>query len=202
MFFIILSLDQNAVSLSEHVNGCRVVQAVIECFGDELDVMKLCAGGQHLKLATTQYGNYVVQCIIKRGEWYSNLRRIELFRDRFISDVFTLRHLQTFSVKKSGSHVIESCIRAASSEQIELLTHRVCSGRGHLLSKMVWDEFGNYVLRTLFNRCNDELKALVSDTVNNKVMRLDSKYGSAFDDKWEFMRNVYWFRVKSQRHHY
>ena len=71
-----------------------------------------------------------------------------------------------------------------------------------MLSKMVWDEFGNYVLRTLFNRCNDELKALVSDTVNNKVMRLDSKHGSAFDDKWEFMRNVYWFRVKSQRHHY
>ena len=173
MFFVILSLDQIAVSLSEHVNGCRVVQAVIECFGDELDVMKLCAGGQHLKLATTQYGNYVVQCIIKRGEWYSNLRRIELFRDRFISDVFTLRHLQTFSVKKSGSHVIESCIRVANGEQLDTMIAAVQRNKARLLRVMMFHQVGNYVVRTLLEHCSRPQQEALVHVVHRHVVNLN-----------------------------
>ncbi len=167
-----------AVDISDHVNGCRVVQAFIDCYGDQLDVMKLCVDGQHLKLATNQYGNYVVQCIIKRGEWYSNSQRIAVFRDRLIADVFTVRHLEALSVGKTGSHVIESCIRVANEEQLDTMIAAVQRKRARLLRIMMADGFGNYVVRTLLDHCSPAQQEAMVHVVHHHVVDLNAQWSA------------------------
>jgi len=170
--FIANAIENDLVRASSDVNGCRVVQCFIQNYGEKLDVMRLCANGQHLRLATNRYGNYVVQCIIQRDAWYSEQPQMAKFRDRLIADMFTLRQLQTLCVRKAGSHVIESCIRVATAGQRDVMIKAVQRNRAQLLGIMLVDQFGNYVLRTLLGHCDRIQREAVVHVVHSQVVDL------------------------------
>lgn len=152
--FIASALEEDLVRVSEDSCACRVVQDFIRCYGDKLNVMLLVERGEHIRLAMTKYGNYVIQCIIKRNEWYSNSPRIIAFRDQLIGDVFTTRSLMDLGLQKSGSHVIEACIRVANEGQLDTIISVVKRKRAKLLRSLVFDQFGNYVMKTLLIHCS------------------------------------------------
>jgi len=171
--FIASALEEDLVRVSEDANACRVVQAFIQCYGDKLNVMKLCERGEHIRLAMTQYGNYVIQCIIKRKEWYSDSPRIIAFRNQLIGDVFTMRSLMDLGLQKSGSHVIEACIRVANPHHLDTIIAVVKRKRAWLLNKLIFDQFGNYVIKTLLNHCSHSQREEVVHVVDRHLVRLN-----------------------------
>ena len=80
---------------------------------------------------------------------------------------------------------------AAEEDEIELMTHRICMNRGHLLKQIAWDGSGNYVLRTLFKNCNQEMKTVIAETVDRYVMHIDSASFARISRTSEFIYQVY-----------
>jgi len=188
-------LERDLISNCRHVSACRVVQAYIENYGDRLDVSPLLRNNNHIQLAQVEYGNHVIQCILDRKAWYSQQSVFVEFRQQFLGTVFQRKNLLRLSHGKHGSHVLERCIISATPEQMECLVKRVCSRPRNqcLLRKLVLHEFGNYVLRTMFDRCSSALKAVVADAVHRKVKSLDSMYWSEVVGETEFVQKVFHF---------
>jgi len=193
--FIRIELEKQIVYHCGNISACRVVQAYILKYGDRLNISPLLVNNHHIDLAQREYGNHVIQCILNPNAWYSSQPRFVQFRAHFLRDVFTRSNFLRLSRGKQGSHVLESCIRTADPEQIELLAKLCVSRKADLLKKMVWDEFGNYVLRTLFDHCAYEMKRVLAEAVQKyKVMPLDSMSRSESRGHSEFIYKVYWFR--------
>ena len=171
-----------------------MLQAYISSYGDRLDFTPLLDNYYHIDLAQREYGNHVIQCILKQKAWYSSQTRFAEFRARFFRDVFTWNNFLNLSKGKQGSHVLETCIRSADDEQIELLAKLCVNRKALLLKKMVWDQFGNYVLRSLFDRASDAVKKQIADTVHWNVLALDRMTCIQAQRYSHFIYKVYWFR--------
>merc|ERR1712154_606141 len=164
------------VFYSENVYGCRVVQAFVKVYGDKLDVSKLLLDDRHLFLSTVKYGNYVIQCIVKKDEWYSNLPSINKFRNRLIRDVFNGEHILYLSKDKHGSNVIETCIKVSTAKQIDVLLNTICSKQAFLLKQIISDRFGNYVPKTLMENCNKKQKEKLINAIHAYITNLYTYY--------------------------
>jgi len=186
--FIRHELEKDIVFYCGHQSACRVVQMYITHYGKRLNLEPLLENNHHIQLAEMEYGNHVIQCILGQSCFFDLQRKI-------IADMLQERNVLRLSKGKQGSHVIESCIRVAGPKLIESLTHCVCAHRGRLLRRMAMDEFGNYVLRTLFSRCCPRLKGILTASVNRRVVPLDSLAGN-MHNQTEFMHKVFRF------HHY
>merc|ERR1719356_187660 len=173
------------------MSACRVVQSYISNYGDKLNFGDLLNKNYHIALAQKEYGNHVIQCLLEKEKWYSEQKSFVAFRTQFLRDAFKKVNLLKLSKSKQGSFVLEKCILAADGQDIELLTHRICMKSGHLLTKMVWDGSGNYVLTTLFKNCEPDLKAMIADTVQRYVMNIDSVPYNQLCGSSEFIYKVY-----------
>jgi len=177
-------LESDLAQFSEHLYACRVVQAMIKAYGDELEVaLLLTDDGGHLALAKSKYGNYVIQCIIAQKVWYSNLQRIYNFRMRIIRDVLVPKNLWELSRDKFGSNVSELCIAAASEDQLTRLVEYMADPKNEegaaLLRKMAVQQFANYVIKTIIEHCNDAMKRKMVLAVHRNVANLHNynEYG-------------------------
>ena len=70
MFSVFFDSGNHTVRYCEDKSACRVVQKYINCYGDRLDIAPLLKNNYHIDLAQREYGNHVVQCIIKPDAWY------------------------------------------------------------------------------------------------------------------------------------
>eukprot|EP01083_Nonionella_stella_P017119 47848_1 len=176
--FIKDALEKDLVGYSENVYACRVVQAFVVAYGDKLNVHKLLEKDAHLFLSRVKYGNYVIQCIVQKGVWYSDLKLIRRFRNQLIGDVFADQNVLFLSKDKHASNVIETCVKVASERQLQGLVHTMCSKQGFVLRNMISDRFGNYVPRTLLRHCNRKQQRKVVNTVHVYITNLyDYEHG-------------------------
>ena len=141
---IIEILKPHLVELGVDNCGCRVVQKLFDIMSiDKLEPLV----GEVLKhaqrLATNQYGNYVVQSILKAERKEHVLALIKAFTG----------HFYEFSVHKFASNVIEKCIRGATPDQRERIFEEIIGEEGNYRSDriltMIQDQFGNYVLQRI-----------------------------------------------------
>merc|ERR1712157_693858 len=153
--FIRDALEQDLPAYSANMHACRVIQAFVKVYGGKLNVCLLLNNDSHLWLSGLTFGNYVIQCIIKRGTSYSNDAVIARFRRQLITDVFAdSDQLLLLSKDKHGSNVIEACIRAAEEPDLDVLVGNICKKCGYLLRELIRGEFSNYVPKTLIKFCN------------------------------------------------
>ena len=139
--FIGVELERRLVFYCEHIIGSRIVQCFIKNYGDKLNILKLLEKDSHLYLSKLKYGNYVIQCIVKKGAWYSNLKIIDEFKNRLIEDVFHHQNILFLSKNKYGSNVVEVCIQGSSKKQKNSLMH-VLSRNLYIVPSMVQHCYG------------------------------------------------------------
>ena len=128
-------------------------------------------------LATNQYGNYVVQNILdaKRPEHISKL--IANFKGHFFD----------FSMHKFASNVVEKVIRAANSQEQNIIFNEIlgytedhynghnyghAKNNGRRYSKdrilnMIVDQFGNYVMQRIIEFGTQPQQDAIADVVYN-----------------------------------
>ncbi len=170
--FIAKELENDLVLYCENIYACRVVQSFIKNYGNQLAVNKLFINGSHLFLSQVKYGNYVIQCIIKKNEWYSSLSKITQFRNKLISDVFSMQNILFLSKDKHASNVVETCIKVANQKQIEKLINSLCSNKAQLLSQIISDRFGNYIPKTLLQNCNQKQQEILINSTHEYIIDL------------------------------
>merc|ERR1719486_1080397 len=88
--FIADELNKHFVYYSENAYACRIIQSVVAKYGDKFDLDQLFVDDNHLALARTKYGNYVIQC------------------------VFNADNILYLSKCKHGSHMLETCLRSCT----------------------------------------------------------------------------------------
>lgn len=127
--------------LSSHKFGCRIVQRLLDhCLPQDKALILERLHRRAPTLIMDQFGNYVPQHVIANGD--------RADRDRIIEVVKT--HLIGFSRQKFASNVVEKCLEHGTEHQrrdiMRQLTARNEKGRT-LLSELLRDPFGNYVIR-------------------------------------------------------
>lgn len=127
--------------LSQQQYACRVIQRMIEK-GTETDKAFILAEFHEVahKLVTDNWGNYVVQAVIRQGGQEARAKVIRLCLDQFA----------IFSKQKVASNVMEHCIEYGTEadrlEMYRLITRQAEDG-SNLLQAMWKDNFANYVVR-------------------------------------------------------
>lgn len=127
-------------------------------------------------LYSDQYGNYVTQHIIERGAPQD--------RERVIAAI--LSNLEYFSKHKFASNVVEKCLVSGSEQHKRAIMlgvmqpSRSAGPTQSVLSELIKDAYGNYVVQSLLNELNDadhvEFTAYLSSEVA-KLKRATSSYG-------------------------
>lgn len=173
--FIAEELNRNLAYYAEDTYACRVIQALIKQHGNKLDFDQLFLNGNHFKLSRTTYGNYVIQCIVEKGKWYSQKPAFKAFRNQLIDEVFVDDKILSLSRNKHGSHMIETCLKSANKKQISAFIEAVCARKAFVLKEMLKHRFGNFVPKTLMAQCNKEQQRTVVEAVHSCIGNLNKR---------------------------
>ncbi|KAE9598732.1 putative armadillo-like helical, pumilio domain-containing protein [Lupinus albus] len=151
--FIISAFRGQVANLSMHPYGCRVIQRVLEHCTDEVECQfivdeileSVCS------LAQNQYGNYVTQHVLERGN------RQE--RSQIISKLS--EHVVQLSQHKFASNVVEKCLEYGDANERELLISEIVgqSEQNDNLLTMIKDQFANYVVQKVIDMCSENQRA-------------------------------------------
>lgn len=167
--FIVDELNQHFVFYTEDAYACRIIQSVVAKYGAKFDLDQLFIDDNHLALARTKYGNYVIQCVIAQHKWYSNMPEFTRFRHKLIKEVFNADNILYLSKCKHGSHMLETCLRSCAKSDIDVFIGAVCAKRAFVLKEMMKHQFANYVPKTLMGRCSRKQKQTLAKSVHENI---------------------------------
>jgi hypothetical protein len=164
---IIALLRPHLVELAIDNCGCRVVQRRFEKYDvATLEPLVTEVLRSAPRLATNQYGNYVVQNILeaRHAEHVSML--VKTFQG----------HFYEFSTHKFASNVIEKCIRGAVRAEQILIFAEVIGDDGayeeERIARMVGDQFGNYVIQRIIEYGTESQQNAIYAVVYDNYDRL------------------------------
>lgn len=142
--------------------GCRVIQKLFEIL--DIDVLEPLVDkvlNDASNLSTNQFGNYVVQSIVKKKPEHIDTL-IEKFSDQFYK----------FSIHKNASNVVEQCINHANFTQLNIIIDKIIGTLSEGFNEdnirnMAADNFGNYVLQRIIEKGtytqNEAIRNILSD---------------------------------------
>ncbi|KAI5159888.1 pumilio RNA-binding family [Nematocida ausubeli] len=182
--FVIKEFEEDAVSLSRHRYGCRVIQRIFENSTKCASAIDKIISNAKL-LVEDQYGNYVIQHILEKGT-HAHKRKI-------ITDLSD--NIAEYSTHKFASNVMEKCVICGTMEDRKHMLKQLKSAVGpsgeDMLIHITMDKFGNYVIQRLLDVLTGadkevlmaHLKANISDLkkssyakcIISKLALLDSK---------------------------
>lgn len=137
-----------------------------------LDIKQLFLNGNHFRLSRTKYGNYVIQCLVQKDQWYSQNDAFVSFRNQLIGEVFVANKILNLSRNRHGSHMIESCLRACNKQQIDAFIEAICAKKAFVLKAMLNHKIGNYVPKTLMHQANQQQQRSIVDAVHSNIADL------------------------------
>ena len=158
------------VDYANHQWATHVVQEFIKNYGDKLDINSLINQHNRLKLSCRKSGNHVIQTIFEQDVWYSHLPTFLQFKRDFLVVAFREPAVLKLSLDKFGSYVVQKCIKTSSSTERNMIKNAVCRDKCIVLKKLLKDEYGNFVLDTLFSCCNSIQKEYITKWVKKKVV--------------------------------
>lgn len=150
-------------------SGCIAYSRIFEAATPDQQRAMSRAVVAHLPLLCThQYGNYVVQCILKSGD-------APMF-SAILAHLTSDGALLTVAANKFGSHVAESFVKTASSADVAVLCRYFLRDEA-LIRAVAADRFGNYFVQHVLRRmqmlpacadltqwCMTNIPAIVADS--------------------------------------
>ncbi|KAL4253133.1 hypothetical protein ABKN59_004100 [Abortiporus biennis] len=143
----------HVLELASHPYGCRVLQRCLEYLPD--DQTRPLLNELHesaLKLMQDQFGNYVVQFILERGQPEDSAMIVSKLRG----------HIITLARHKFASNVCEKALLNAQSEIRHLLIEEMMTPKqpegGNPVAIMMRDQYANYVLQKALTVAEGEQK--------------------------------------------
>ncbi|XP_044464061.1 pumilio homolog 6, chloroplastic-like isoform X2 [Mangifera indica] len=180
--FIISAFRGQVATLSMHPYGCRVIQRILEHCTDEYQCQfivdeildSVCA------LAQDQYGNYVTQHVLERGNTVE--------RSKIIGKLSG--HIVQLSQHKFASNVIEKCLEYGGIAERAVIIDEIVGqneGNDNLLI-MMKDQFANYVVQKIFEICTDSQQAMLLSRIRAHAYALKKyTYGKHIVARFEML---------------
>jgi Pumilio-family RNA binding repeat len=140
--FVIKEFELDAVNLSRHRYGCRVIQRIFENSSNCEDAVRKIIEKTPL-LVEDQYGNYVIQHILEHG--------VESDKRKIMKKL--TGKMGEYSIHKFASNVVEKCVLFGSGcERRQMLEAILESDSGVPRAvSMACDKFGNYVIQRMLD---------------------------------------------------
>ncbi|CAN0189797.1 unnamed protein product [Discosporangium mesarthrocarpum] len=149
-----------------HAYGCRVIQRILEhCIEDQKQAILEEIKGNFSTLIQArgeererdQYGNYVIQHVLKHGR--------PTDRERLMGEV--RENLLEYSQHKFASNVVEKCLQYGTKEERGVLIHHLLYGHSDgtsLLQVMVTDPYANYVVQKIIDVADvDQRQTIITE---------------------------------------
>jgi pumilio RNA-binding family len=142
--FIADTFVNKVLTLATHPYGCRVIQRILEHHGANginsyatakiIEELLRCT----LNLVQDQYGNYVVQHILRHGKPQEIHEVIKLLKGKFVQ---LCQH-------KFASNVVEQCVEHGSDEHRQWIIDELISS-ADVLGSMLKHQYANYVIQKI-----------------------------------------------------
>ncbi|KAJ1265961.1 hypothetical protein BS78_08G114100 [Paspalum vaginatum] len=164
--FIFKNMYGHVAELSTHLYGCRIIEKIFEhC--DHPSVQRLILSEimeQLPRLARDQFGNYIVQDLLKYGNPPLRSSIIKMFVGRFMA----------MSQGKFSSNVIEKCLTYGSLEERQMIINEMLTTGGEIeaLAVMLDDPYANYVLKKVIETCEDWQRRMILGCLNTHFSTL------------------------------
>ena len=171
-------VTEDICALACHPYGCRVFQRILEHFTEERkDEVLNCIKTFHQDLLDDQYGNYVIQHVLRYGR--------EIDRDSILKIVVknSLLHL---SRQKFASNVVEKLLKFGNDKHRKAIVREMLKrvqtngadgskDESTVVLMMVRDAYANYVVQTTLDVVPEgEEKKLLYEELNNNASLLVS----------------------------
>mmetsp|Transcript_60922 Transcript_60922/g.96840 ORF Transcript_60922/g.96840 Transcript_60922/m.96840 type:complete len:803 (-) Transcript_60922:1475-3883(-) len=186
--FIIDCIATNICYYSSHIFGCRIVQNIINYYGyhnDKEMLKEMIRKANLLHLCQSQYGNYVIQHILKLSFFQDSEQPDDchLIKQQVIKSVF--ENVVYLSKNKYGSNVVENCLDFATDLQKEVVLNAIINKKSkQILCEMVKHKYANYVIQRLLNSCNVKQQKRLVNAIERNVTNLRTlNYGKHIMDK-------------------
>ncbi|KAL3632801.1 hypothetical protein CASFOL_025785 [Castilleja foliolosa] len=178
--FIISAFKGQVATLSTHPYGCRVIQRILEhCSNDSrcrsiVDEILESA----YDLAHNQYGNYVTQHVMEKGEPNERTQIISKLSGNIVR----------MSQHKYASNVVEKCLGYGSAAEREMLIEEILvqSENNDNLLVMMKDQFANYVVQKILEISNGKQRKTLLERIQLHVIALKKyTYGKHIAARFE-----------------
>lgn len=169
-------VTEDVLALSCHPYGCRVFQRILEHFNEEQkDHVLNCISCFHQQLLDDQYGNYVIQHVLRFGRTYD--------RDSIL-DIVVKNSLLHLSRQKFASNVVEKLLKFGNDNHRKVIIREMLkkvpmsgidgtTDMSSVVLMMVRDAYANYVVQTTLDVVPEgEEKRLLFEELNSHAALL------------------------------
>ena len=164
--FVVGTLLGEVYGFATHPYGCRVIQRILEYCSDIEETKELMKEIETASLALMQdqYGNYVIQWMIEKGERTQRERLVNRVRGNVLR----------FSQHKYASNVVECCYNGTTSQRHDLVKEILNKDEAGIapLELMIKDPFANYVVQRILDVVDDRRRIAVVNVIQSHAAHL------------------------------
>ncbi|XP_028780580.1 putative pumilio homolog 7, chloroplastic [Neltuma alba] len=164
---ILDAMASECTLVATNKSGCFVLQKCLSISTLELSYLLICAVTNRVTvLAPHQYGNYVVQYVIKLRLGEVNEAIVNQLRGCYVD----------LSVNKQASNVVENLLIFSTQKNVDIIVQEIINSPSFLY--LLQDPFGNYVAQTALECSKGALyDALVSTISKHYRILCTDQYG-------------------------
>jgi len=165
--FIVYSFVDKVEELAMHPYGCRVIQRILEHHGKSQEYHEPLVQiiGELLNctinLVRNQYGNYVVQHVLKYGRPEDKHETIKKLRGKIVQ----------YSQHKFASNVIEQCVEYGNTEQRQWIIDEIVAEE-RALEMMMKHQYANYVVQKILEVSNPQQRDAFIEFIKPHIQTL------------------------------
>eukprot|EP01060_Flectonema_neradi_P008506 TRINITY_DN1607_c2_g1_i1.p1 TRINITY_DN1607_c2_g1~~TRINITY_DN1607_c2_g1_i1.p1 ORF type:complete len:513 (+),score=95.72 TRINITY_DN1607_c2_g1_i1:131-1669(+) len=170
--FIVASFVGRVHEVATHSYGCRVVQRVLEKCRESPQIVQVLEEILfHVQsLVVDQYGNYVVQHVVKHGHPQYQLAITSKLSGKYGS----------MATHKFASNVIEKMLETVESSRVSVLEEMMLPSASDdsisVLAMAAMDPFGNYVVQKLLDLSADQQKRSILEHLSTYLSLLSRSH--------------------------
>jgi pumilio RNA-binding family len=166
--FIVRTFIGKVFKLATHPYGCRVIQRILEQPGinstvSDSPTRQIVTELLHctISLVQDQYGNYVVQHVLKYGLKEDKHEIISQLRGKIVQ----------FSQHKFASNVIEQCVEYGTLEHCQWLIDEIIA-EPRALEVMMKHQYANYVVQKTLEVCSSNQREILVEHIRPHISSL------------------------------
>ncbi|XP_028780568.1 pumilio homolog 12-like [Neltuma alba] len=166
-YAILDAMASECTLVATNKSGCFVLQKCLSISTLELSYLLICAVTNRVTvLAPHQYGNYVVQYVIKLRLGEVNEAIVNQLRGCYVD----------LSINKQASNVVENLLIFSTQKNVDIIVQEIINSPSFLY--LLQDPFGNYVAQTALECSKGALyDALVSTISKHYRILCTDQYG-------------------------
>ena len=155
-------MNENLLEIITTKSGCCVFKIILNNITEEdFNIMTDIVLSNKEKLINDEYGNFIIQRIIKIGNIKFNEKIFE----------YVKKNIVAFSCQKFSSNVVEACISLGNGEKPRQdVINKLIEGNN--INKLILDQYGNYIVQNALEKVKEKEFEIIIKHIKESVDNL------------------------------